>query len=82
MYFKTLLIISFLLFTILPALAQNGNTYIGVKSCVMCHKSEKQGEQLKIWEGSKHAGAYETLKSEESNKIAKEKGYETLAIET
>ena len=82
MYSKILLIIVFLLFTILPALAQNGNSFIGVKACVMCHKSEKQGEQLKIWEGSKHAGAYETLKTEEADNIAIENGYTTPAFET
>ena len=82
MYTKALLAISFLLFTIFPALAQNGNSYIGVKACVMCHKTEKQGEQLKIWQASKHASAYETLKTAEADKIAKEKGYDTKAIET
>jgi len=82
MYFKTLLIISFLLFIILPALAQNGNSYIGAEACGMCHKSEKQGEQLKIWQGTPHAGAYEDLKTEEADQIAKEKGYDTKAIET
>ena len=82
MYSKALLIISFLLFTIFPALAQNGNTYIGATACGMCHKTEKQGEQLKIWQGTPHAGAYEILKTEEADKIAKEKGFDTKAIET
>jgi len=50
-------------------------SYIGSKKCGMCHKSAKQGEQLKIWEGSAHAKAYETLKSAEADKIAKEKGF-------
>jgi hypothetical protein len=82
MYSKALLIISFLLFTIFPALAQNGYSYIGAEACGMCHKTDKQGGQLKIWQASKHAGAYETLKTEESDKIAKEKGFDTKAIET
>lgn len=58
------------------------SSYIGVKSCVMCHKSEKQGQQLKIWEDSKHSKAFETLLTEEADNIAKEKGYETKASET
>ncbi len=41
--------------------------YIANKKCKMCHKA-----QWKIWEGTKHAKAFETLKSEESAKIAKE----------
>jgi Zn-finger protein len=48
--------------------------YVGVKSCGMCHKKAKDGEQLKIWEGSQHSKAYETLKTDKANKIAKENG--------
>jgi hypothetical protein len=63
--------------------AQNKqHSFIGVKSCAMCHKSEKQGQQLKIWEESGHSKAYETLLTEKANEIAKEKGYETKASET
>jgi hypothetical protein len=82
MYSKLSLIISFLLFTIFPALAQNGYSYIGAEACGMCHKTEKQGNQLKIWQGTPHAGAYEKLKTEEADKIAKAKGFGTKAIET
>lgn len=57
-------------------------SYVGVKTCAMCHKSEKQGKQLSIWENSKHSKAYETLLTEEADKIAKEKGFETKAVET
>ncbi|NIT59987.1 MAG: cytochrome C554 [Aliifodinibius sp.] len=55
--------------------------YVGVKACGLCHKTEKQGEQLKVWENSQHAQAYETLKSEEAAKIAEEKGIEKPAYE-
>ena len=57
-------------------------SYVGVKSCVMCHKSEKQGQQKSIWENSKHSKAYETLLTEKADQIAKEKGFETKASET
>lgn len=75
--------ISFLIF-ILITLSVNAQefNYIGVKKCSMCHKSEKQGSQLSIWENSSHSKAYETLKSEKSDQIAKEAGYETPAVET
>jgi hypothetical protein len=48
--------------------------YQGVKKCGMCHKKDDQGAQLSVWEDSKHAKAFETLKSEESKKIAEEMG--------
>ncbi len=56
--------------------------YVGVSTCGMCHKKEKDGDQLKIWENSKHATAYKTLQTAEADKIAKEAGYETKAVET
>jgi hypothetical protein len=61
--------------------AETTYNYVGVKTCGMCHKSAKQGEQLKVWEGSKHSQAYETLKSEAAAKIAQEKGIEGPAYE-
>lgn len=58
------------------------HSFIGVKKCGMCHKKDDDGAQLKIWEASAHAKAYKTLLTEESDKIAKEKGFETKAVET
>ncbi len=62
--------------------AQNGNTYVGVETCGMCHKTEKQGSQLSIWKNSAHSKAFETLKTEKANQIAAEKGFKTPAVET
>jgi hypothetical protein len=58
------------------------HSYVGVQVCSPCHKTEKQGSQLDIWQKSKHSQAFATLKSEDANKIAKEKGFETPAVET
>lgn len=58
------------------------HSYVGVKACGMCHKTEKQGQQLTVWEGSKHSQAFEVLKSEKAAAIAKEKGLETPAYES
>lgn len=72
-------------FLIMPAsliFAQSENSFVGAETCGMCHKSEKQGQQLSIWQKSAHAKAYETLKTAEANKIAKEKGFKTAAVET
>lgn len=62
--------------------AQTEHGYIGVSSCVMCHKTEKQGSQLSIWQNSKHAQAFLTLQTEKADQIAKEKGFTTKAVET
>ncbi len=48
--------------------------YVGVKACAKCHKTTKQGKQYQIWKDTKHAQAFETLKTPEAVKIAKEKG--------
>lgn len=67
---------------VVPAIAGAQNTYVGVKGCTMCHKSEKQGQQLAIWEKSKHAGAYNILKTDKANEIAKSKGLAKPAVES
>jgi len=57
------------------------NKFVGVKQCGMCHKTDKQGKQLDIWQKSKHAEAYKVLTTDEANKIAKEKGFDKPAVE-
>jgi len=76
-YFFTLLLLPFT-----SILSQSGNTYIGAEACGMCHKSEKQGSQLSIWKNSAHAKAFETLKTDTANQIAKAKGFKEPAAET
>lgn len=56
--------------------------FIGASACGMCHKSEKQGSQLSIWQESKHAEAYNVLKTEKADEIAATKGFKTKAVET
>jgi hypothetical protein len=51
------------------------NKYVGAKNCKMCHMSK--GKQYPTWNESKHAKAFETLKSEKALKIGKEKGIAT-----
>ncbi len=76
------LMVSFILFGFSNQDEPKKHGYIGVDACVMCHKTEKQGKQLDIWKNSAHAKAYQTLLTEEADKIAKEKGYETPAAKT
>ncbi|MCK5341772.1 MAG: cytochrome c family protein [Candidatus Heimdallarchaeota archaeon] len=53
--------------------------YVGNASCKMCHNKAEKGEQYTKWTNSVHAKAFETLKSEESAQIAKDKGIEVEA---
>ena len=46
---------------------------IGAPKCKSCHKA-KTGDQWKAWTESAHAGAFETLSSDEAKKIAADKG--------
>jgi hypothetical protein len=62
--------------------ASGDHKYVGAKLCGMCHKTEAAGKQFVIWESSKHAQSYKTLTTAEADKIAKEKGFTTKAIET
>ena len=55
--------------------------YEGTQVCGMCHKSEKAGQQLKIWQESKHAQAFKTLQTPEADKIAADKGIKGKAAE-
>ncbi|MBZ0199647.1 MAG: cytochrome c family protein [Ignavibacteriaceae bacterium] len=73
--------IIFLALFILPSMLFAQNKFVGVDACGMCHKSEKQGKQLDIWKSSQHSKAYETLKSEKADAIAKEKGFDKPAVE-
>ncbi|MBI4549178.1 MAG: cytochrome C554 [Ignavibacteriae bacterium] len=58
------------------------NKYIGVKACAMCHKTEKQGKQLDIWQKSKHAETYKTLTTARADSIARAKGLKKPAAES
>jgi hypothetical protein len=48
--------------------------YIGAAKCKMCHMKPAKGEQYNVWLKGPHANAMKTLASEESKKIAAEKG--------
>lgn len=53
---------------------QKSFTFEGSASCKKCHFTKKSGAAFKVWEGTKHAKAFETLASEKALAIAKEKG--------
>jgi hypothetical protein len=53
--------------------------FIGNLKCKVCHKKEEKGAQFSKWEASRHANAFETLKTEKADQIAKNKGFEVEA---
>jgi hypothetical protein len=53
--------------------------YIGSAKCKMCHNKAEKGEQYTKWLEGPHSGAFETLKSDESAKIAADMGLEVEA---
>ena len=80
LYRILIVLISLPFFFISAQTEQRG--FVGTSSCGMCHKTEKQGSQLSIWQSSKHAQAYTILQTEKADQIAKEKGFTTKAVET
>lgn len=76
------ILITFISLPIFLISAQTEHGFIGASACGMCHKTEKQGNQLSIWQGSKHSQAYTVLQSEKADQIAAEKGFKTKAVET
>jgi Cytochrome c554 and c-prime len=49
--------------------------YMGAEKCArMCHKAVSKGEQLKIWQASKHANAYAELATPKALETAKKAG--------
>ncbi|MFQ5602416.1 MAG: cytochrome c family protein [bacterium] len=51
-------------------------TYGGVKTCKACHLAAKSGAQFKLWQKTRHANAYETLKTPKAKEAAKKAGVE------
>jgi hypothetical protein len=54
--------------------SKGDHKYVGVNKCKTCHKKELIGNQFGKWQDAKHSKAFDTLKTDEAIKIAKEKG--------
>lgn len=67
------------LFLTVPASADH--MFVGANTCKMCHTGAAKGDQYGIWAASPHAKAFETLKTPEAEKAAKEKGLKVPASE-
>lgn len=57
------------------------HAYVGVKGCTPCHKADNKGKQQPIWQASKHAKAFEELKTPEAQKVAEKAGVKGAASE-
>jgi hypothetical protein len=78
--FALLILLAVFAYLIPTSLNAQPYGYEGVQVCGTCHKTEKQGEQLKIWQESKHASAYKTLQTKEADEVAL-KLYNKKAVE-
>ncbi len=56
----SLILLAALAVLAVAALAQTP-TYVGSGKCALCHKTEKQGQQYVIWQGSKHSQSFAAL---------------------
>ena len=79
-YYIITILTLFLVGTVKIGNAQN--RYIGVKACGMCHRTERQGKQLDIWQQSKHANAFKTLQTKLADSIAQKSGLKKPAWES
>lgn len=61
-------------FTIAAFIMAQDFDYVGSSKCKMCHNKTEKGAQYTKWMEGPHAGAFETLKSDASAKIAAGKG--------
>lgn len=50
--------------------AADASLAVGVKSCKMCHKGKKKGDQFGKWEAGPHARAYASLAGAEAKAVA------------
>lgn len=71
-----LLLTAFLISTAPGALAQFEHEFVGSTKCAICHKKPEQGEQVRIWQESGHAKAFETLGTPEAKAQGAQKGVE------
>lgn len=61
-----------------PAISQDFS-FVGAQKCQVCHKSESQGRQYVIWEGTKHAKSLDALTSAKGAENAKAMGVDKPA---
>lgn len=76
---KVLVLIAIMALVLIAALLAQDNTYVGAQKCALCHKSEAQGRQYVIWEGTAHAKSLAALTSPKAADAAKAMGLDNPA---
>ena len=76
---RALALLALVVLVLAVALFGDDFTYVGAQKCMLCHKSEAQGRQYVIWEGTKHAKSLEALTSPNAAEAAKAMGVEKPA---
>jgi hypothetical protein len=56
------------------AAERDATSYVGIKTCGICHKKDDVGNQVGVWEKSPHAKAFATLGTAEAKEIGKKAG--------
>ena len=74
---RFLLLLLVIVFSI-PLISQN--KFVGTNACA-CHNLPKQGKQIDVWKKSKHAGAFDVLKTPKAAEYAKAKNIAGAANE-
>lgn len=72
--FLTIVALCALAGRLVAAPAPPATTYVGSTKCRLCHGTERIGGQFHLWAESKHAKAFDTLKSDKALAMAKKRG--------
>jgi len=67
-------------FLVRPVPAQE-YVYVGVQKCQICHRTERQGRQFPIWDGSRHSKSFAALTGVAAAAKAKAAGLAAPAAE-
>jgi hypothetical protein len=68
---KTVLLVA-IMATAAAVLSSQTFTYVGAAKCAICHKTETQGKQYPIWQGTKHSQSFAALSSPQAAEYAKQ----------
>ncbi len=77
----TLIAIAVVLTSAVSMAGDTKHQYVGVQVCGMCHRTDKNGQQLQKWQASKHSQAMKVLSTPEADKIAQAKGIKGKAAD-
>jgi hypothetical protein len=73
--------VALIIWTAASNAADTKHAFVGVKACAPCHRTEKQGKQSVVWQGTQHAKAFATLETPEAAKVAEKAGIKGAAHE-